>query len=261
MNNVLRWQQFYYHFYYQNMLKKIKIWVAKKVENIRRSLQLRYCKSCNVSIGENCLTDNILSRYGLKSFSTVYSHCRSNIDYAIALEKESYKNLLEDKFLYYDNSQGNRKVVRNNNYSINDNIFNHMHIKGFEFTHHDILGNIAFRKSMERKRDRLLNYKGKKNFNFFYHYRLNPNISISYILKRAKEFLTYYEKNNKKCRFIIFTQIIIKHKKERRLEKVAYSESIVIYTFYTLDIWGGDDPEILWARNDDDLIKEMLHNL
>lgn len=40
-----------------------------------------------LSLGENCLSDNILSRHSLKSFSTPFSHARSNIDYALELEK------------------------------------------------------------------------------------------------------------------------------------------------------------------------------
>lgn len=41
-----------------------------------------------LSLGENCLADDILKRYKLKSFSTPYSPTRSNIEYAIQSEKK-----------------------------------------------------------------------------------------------------------------------------------------------------------------------------
>ncbi|MFJ5369320.1 DUF1796 family putative cysteine peptidase, partial [Bosea sp. CER48] len=43
-----------------------------------------------LSLGENCLPDNILERNGLKMFSTPFSHGRSNIEYAIQLHSEGY---------------------------------------------------------------------------------------------------------------------------------------------------------------------------
>ncbi|MCQ2587766.1 MAG: papain-like cysteine peptidase [Treponema sp.] len=39
-------------------------------------------------MGENCLPDNILSRNDLKSFSSPFSYCRSNIEYILAFEKD-----------------------------------------------------------------------------------------------------------------------------------------------------------------------------
>ena len=54
-----------------------------------------------VSIGENCLADDILQRHGQKAFSTPYSFARSNIDYAIKLEETEYNTLLLPDNLYY----------------------------------------------------------------------------------------------------------------------------------------------------------------
>ena len=41
-----------------------------------------------LSLGENCLPDNVLQRHGRKTLSTVFSSGRSNIDYAVSLEEK-----------------------------------------------------------------------------------------------------------------------------------------------------------------------------
>ncbi len=91
-----------------------------------------------LSLGENCLPDNILRRHGLETFSTVYSSGRSNIDYALHLESEDYAYLLSQKYLYYDHV-GAAKVVRNRRYSKADDIYEALQSNGFEFTHHDVI--------------------------------------------------------------------------------------------------------------------------
>ena len=56
-----------------------------------------------LSLGENCLPDGILKRYGLKSFSTPYSSARSNIQYAIENELNNYTELLNRKNIVIEN--------------------------------------------------------------------------------------------------------------------------------------------------------------
>lgn len=80
------------------ILKRIKERLIREYRQLKQRLSDTYY----VSIGENCLTDNILDRFNIKSFSTPYSHGRSNIEYAIHLESEKYQNLLNPEFLYYD---------------------------------------------------------------------------------------------------------------------------------------------------------------
>ena len=239
-----------------NHLKKIK----SKLLDLKRNLKLYFSKNCYVSIGENCLTDNILSRHNIKSFSTIYSNGRSNLDYVIGLEKNDYKDLLNPKYLHFDYVD-KLKVVRNTFYSSADNIYHKLHLNGFEFTHHNIIENKNAKESVERKIRRFQKLKNKKNFTFFYHYRLNENISIDEIKSKGENFISIYKKNNKKAQLIIFTQKIIKKYDARKVEKITNKDSINIYIFHTMNAWQGNDKDIFWARIDDDLIKEMLDDI
>ncbi len=213
-----------------------------------------------LSIGENCLTDNILDRHNLKSFSTPYSHGRSNLDYAIELEKENYQNLLKSEFIYYDYI-GETKVVRNKHYSESDNIYNELHQNGFEFTHHDVIKNDLQRKSYERKILRMISFNKRKKLKFIYHYRINKNKNIKLLICKAQEFLSYYQKKGIKCEFVFFTQDIISRKEERELTKIHDSNNVKGYILKTLEIWEGNDDDTFWARKDDDLITKMLKEI
>lgn len=48
-----------------------------------------------LSLGENCLSDAILKRHGLKSFSTPFSLCRSNVDVVNQATEQSFTGLLD----------------------------------------------------------------------------------------------------------------------------------------------------------------------
>lgn len=236
---------------------KTKIKIIKK---IYKDFKNRIAKTHYISLGENCLTDNILQRNNLKSFSSPFSHGRSNIDYAIQLEKENYRNLLNPKFLIYD-YVGELKVVRNRYYTVSDNIYNDLHRNGFEFTHHDVINDEPQRRSYERKILRMKSFDKRKKLKFIYHYRNNENDDLSLIFNKAIEFLSFYQKRGIKCDFIFFTQEIVLKREEREIIKVFNSNNIKGYIFKTLDLWAGDDQEVFWARKDDDLIKKMLKEI
>lgn len=213
-----------------------------------------------LSIGENCLTDNILDRFKIKSFSTPYSHGRSNLDYVIELEKDSYSNLLKPEYLYYD-YVGDTKVVRNNYYSKSESIYNELHKNGFEFTHHDVLNNDAQRKSYERKIARMLSFDKNKNLKFVYHYRNNDDLNIDKLVFKAAEFLKFYQKKGIDCDFIFFTQEIVSENSKRSITKIHDTKNVRGYMLKTLELWVGDDEEVLWARKDDDLLSQMIQEI
>lgn len=75
----------------KRLFKKISGYI-KKIKHINDKYVI-------VSFGENCLTDNILSRNDLKSFSTPYSSGRSNIEYILAHEKEYFNDFLNSAYL------------------------------------------------------------------------------------------------------------------------------------------------------------------
>lgn len=213
-----------------------------------------------LSIGENCLTDNILDRHNIKSFSTPYSHGRSNLDYAISLEKENYRNLLKSEYLYYD-YLGETKVVKNKYFIKSDNIYNELHQNGFEFTHHDVIDNKSHRLSYERKILRMTSFSKRKKIKFIYHYRYSDKRDLKLIVLKAEKFLSLYQNKGIKCEFIFFSQSIISKKKERSLIKIHDSNNVKGYIFKTLEIWGGDNQDIFWAKKDDDLITKMIKEI
>jgi hypothetical protein len=237
----------------KQILRKLQALARRTKSEIR----LIFSKTVNVSLGENCLTDNILERHGVKSFTSPYAHGRSNLDYATQLESRSYSGLLDQDKLSYE-ILGEKQVVRNRSKLSCDPIFTELHRNGFEFTHHDVIKNQKHRESFKRKINRLQKYRGKKKFRFFYHYRYSEFLDLDSIERKAKDFLEFYNRNIPSCEFIVFTQKIIAREKPRRIEFRSYDERVTTCIFYTYDVWSGDDGNLFWARVDDDLIGEML---
>lgn len=237
-------------------MKTLKKFVNKKVNSIKGSIKLKFSKSLWLSLGENCLTDNILARHNFKSFSSPYSHGRSNLDYAISLEEKKYESLLEPENLKYD-YVGDARVVRSTIVNQSDAIYHELHMNGFEFTHHDVKESDKQRKSLERKISRLYSFRGKKDFVFLYHYRFNENIDLDKIFTKAKKFTAFYSGLNKKYNMVVFTQKIISDEKERKVY-FKQDDNILFFELHTKHIWSGDNENIFWARVDDDLIKKML---
>ena len=54
-----------------------------------------------VSFGENCLTDDILKRHNLKSYSTPYSSSRSNIEYILQIEEDCFSDFLNPEYIEF----------------------------------------------------------------------------------------------------------------------------------------------------------------
>ncbi len=229
--------------------------MKNKILKFYNSWGFLFKKDIALSLGENCLTDNILSRHGKKSLSTPYSHSRSNLEYAIKLERENYKYLLQKENIRKFNLK-DQIVLRNSSNFRSSDIFSELHKNGFEFTHHDVLYNQEHRKSYERKIKRIKIIRIFKNVNFYYHYRQNDNMSTDKIFSLAEEFLSFY---GKKTQLNIFTQEIIKKPSDRQVVKIEHSSNIRLFVFKTLKVWGGTDYDTFWAVSDDDLIRQMLN--
>ena len=110
---------------------------------------------------ENCLPDDILRRHKRKSFSSVFSSGRSNIEYAIQMERDGYKNLLKRDFLRYF-PDGDNSVLRSIFYKDCEGQYSERHMIGFEFTHHDPLKIKEDGRAFKRRISRQLKYRGKK---------------------------------------------------------------------------------------------------
>ncbi len=237
--------------------RKLKKIIITKFKKIASAVKTRFTNHLWISLGENCLTDNILQRYNLKSFSTPYSHGRSNLDYALQLERIKYNKLLDSVNLNYGFID-EKDVVRSTMIKRSDNIYHEVQMNGFEFTHHDIIKSDKAKNSLKRKIKILQRYKGIKDYIFFYHYRLNQNLSKDKIVEKAQEFSAFYKLNNRQCFLIIFTQKIVDNENQRGIYYSKAANNIHFFELRTIHHWAGNDQDIFWARVDDDLIKKMI---
>ena len=212
-------------------------------------------KNILFSIGENCLADNILAGNGLKSFSSPYASARSNVEYIVSFETEKFKDFLNDSFLYYEKDSQNNIPI-NKKYVSVKNKYHNSCSDGFEFTHHDVKGNITDRNKINKRCNRLLRLKNK-NIIMLYHHRYCENTDIKLLISHLNELADIYRSRRNNVHIFLFTQIIVPEKKYRHVENYI-EEGINIYNFYTTKIWAGDDENILWARCDDDLFNDMI---
>ncbi|MCQ2497665.1 MAG: papain-like cysteine peptidase [Lachnospiraceae bacterium] len=235
------------------MLKKLKR-IVKIVQNYFKN------GSQNVffSIGENCLADNILNRYEIKSFSSPFSSGRSNIEYILKFEQEGYEGFVDKSFLKYE-KVGNSEVARNKKYVETKNKYNSLCTNGFEFTHHDVISDVKVRNTIIRRCNRLLNISNK-NIYMLYHHRLCNETDESLLVEDLKKLKHIYENRHNKVFIYMFTQVIVNDPSERTISHNVVS-GINIYKLNTLDEWAGDDEDILWARCDDDLISDMIKDI
>lgn len=209
-----------------------------------------------LSFGENCLPDNILKRHGLKSFTTPYSHGRSNIEYILQIEKDRFKHFLNPKCLRYEESCGHR-VPRLKIYNEIHNTYDKLHMNGFEFTHHDVIGNPEHRDALKRRAKRMLKIRNC-HLIIFYHHRYCLSTDFSQLLDDLNKLRLIYLKRCRAVDVVLFHQSLIKDPSDRKLE-YSFAGGIHVFTFYTTKVWSGNDQDVFWARVDDDLIKEMLN--
>lgn len=213
-----------------------------------------------LSMGENCLTDNILQRFNKKSFSTPYSSNRTNIDYILTCEKDRYKTLLLKENLVYD-TLFDKKVVRSKFIQKCDDIYDKYHMKGFEFTHHDVIESQKDRESYDRRSKRLLDGREKENFVFLYFHRYNPKSNIELLRKKLNDLISFYKGNQNSVFIIFFYQQLIKDTSKRRIKIKKINDNFFEYVYHTQFNWAGNNPEIFWGLNDNDLISEMIKDV
>ncbi len=211
-----------------------------------------------ISFGENCLPDHLLDRYGLKSFTTPYSHGRSNIEYINAIEKDDFAHFLEKDYLKYCECNG-KNVVRNFYYIKLNNIYEDSVMKGFEFTHHDVISSERCRAQFRRRIKRIKEIRNK-NLYIFYHNRLCTQTNEKQLLNQLYNLYTRYSEQNNNVFVILFSQIIVEDREERKVV-YEFKDGIHIFRFYTLEVWAsnGINDDVFWAKTDDDLVCKMMN--
>jgi hypothetical protein len=209
-----------------------------------------------LSFGENCLTDNILSRYGLKSFTTPFSHCRSNIEYILELERNNYKNFISGEFLKYEDLNG-KPVPRLKTDLILKNNYHHLHKNGIEFPSHDVIKNKKYWNKVVRRTNKLKTFLGKAKYVLLYHHRVCEDNNLELLLMHLCELKKYYSTDEYECQIVLFKQIIIPEESEKKLI-YQKNNDIHIFDFHTHHTWTGRDQREYWAFIDDSLISKML---
>lgn len=244
------------------MLKRLQKQVIRAVRKSARNVKKwvkSFERSIVLSLGENCLADDILSRYGLKSFSSPYASGRSNIEYILSFEKERFSDFLNPEYLKKEQYEPNTIVVRNKKYLNLCNKYNNTVINGFEFTHHDVLDDKNVREELHRRCDRMLRLK-KKHIVFLYHHRLCEKTDYNLLIYHLNQLAEIYRNRGNDVSIFLFMQRIVTNPKERRVEH-HLNDGINHFIFYTLNEWAGKNQDLLWARCDDDLISIMVDQI
>lgn len=193
-----------------NYIKRIKKDISKNIELSKKNICF--------SIGENCLPDNILNRYNLKSFSSPYSSGRSNIEYILYYEHEEFKSFVDNKLLRKELFNNTSEVIRNQKIQLN-NTYHESCMNGFEFTHHNVLEDDKARAAIKRRCSRLLGLHNK-NIVMLYHHRLCENTDEMLLIKHLKELSDIYKQRNNKVSIFCFTQTIVNDLSQRKVKKI-----------------------------------------
>ena len=238
---------------------KLRKRINAKVKSLLNELKISRSKKLYLSFGENCLSDNILDRYKLKSFTTPFSHGRCNVEYILNLEKDNYRKFLAPENLNYEELNG-KDVPRLKSYRNIQNTYHELQMNGFEFTHHDVIKDGNLKIKFRERVMKLLQYKGKKKYIILYHHRFCAETNFELLIEHLNLLKSLYSKNNINSEVILFKQVIIKSELNRKMNYSLY-KNIHIFDFNTISIWEGDTPELLWAKCDDDLINKMIDKI
>jgi hypothetical protein len=210
------------------------------------------------SIGENCLSQDIIDRRKMNTMISPFSRVRSNIDYALALLKEDFVDFLNPEYLQY-RERYDKKIVTNSKYKCAPGVFDSSVANEFEFTHHDVIASDEALKSFERKTERFRALiKSESPITFLYHHRSRPGKQMPHVLAQLNEFARHVEgMRNAPVSVICFAQTIFKDISERRIE-ITQHERTMLAVLHTKQAWLGTDADVFWGRVDDDLFDQML---
>ncbi|ANI83148.1 DUF1796 family putative cysteine peptidase [Kosakonia oryzae] len=240
----------------RNHLKSLK----RTITHLRKKWKYRHSGDADVywiSLGENCLPDDILRRHNRKSFSSIFSSGRSNIEYILQMEKDNYQNLLDKTYLQHF-PDGDHSVVRSTYYKDCVGQYSERHMLGFEFTHHDPLGISADKQTFKRRIERQLAWRGNKNFVFLYHHRVTANSDLALLREHLNELLSLYNAKGCECEVVLFYQNIVPQETQKRIDFTPHHSGLLEFACHTHEIWGGEDQDTFWARKDDRLFVEMF---
>ena len=210
-----------------------------------------------LSIGENCLGNDVLRRFGLHAPSTPYSSARSNLDHVLQLERNDYEGFLDDAALADGVTAGNKPVSLSKSVASSNGMYRQGPNTVFEFTHIDPR-TAQGKADMYRRVQRMLDLRrdGTRKV-FLYHHRGSKGFNSAAVAKLsegAAEFLS----RHRNASMVFFTQLIVPDPSHRAVTLTATAPGCVFFNLATVSPWGGNDPDMLWARKDNDLLTQML---
>jgi hypothetical protein len=194
----------------------------------------------HIALGENCLIDKLLDKYGLKEESYTFGSVRTNISINLQILKDDFKNFIAKKHLYSTWLEEDQKnVIKNSFYTQTEDIFNETVSTHFEFTHHNVLENEKDRKSFNRKIDRLKKrLKSRDEIIFYYNYRNSPNNNLEKLLDLFREFTKQISRKygHTRIKYVIFYQ---NQNTETKHFKIKAIQNITLIECFDKQEWRG----------------------
>jgi hypothetical protein len=212
-----------------------------------------------LSLGENCLSDAILHRHGIKTTASPFSHGRSNVEYATQADATNFKGFLHRRNLEPGFANG-KPVLRSRLYTSTPGLFRRSCSQGFEITHHDPIKNADHRRSFERKISRWISIRDSDDdVAFLYHHRATgSDADISRVVEKLDLFARQYSRaRQRRCFVLCIVQNLIPAESHRAYCIEELAERIWTARIDSYEAWSGGGPQF-WALNDDDLIGDVL---
>lgn len=200
-----------------------------------------------VSLGENCLTQEIINDLGVNCVVSPYSWALSTIDHILNLQEKEL--IVEDYFQALEPIYNEKYSVHKTSKNSNNSFFIETN-KNLVFRHHDFISNSQDYEKIQRRMDR---YKSLNNEDvvFLYYYRVSEIPNYQYVRSRLEFFISKYYPKAKALMFYPTNS------DERSITLVQDKNNVFEFEVKTLIPYEGDFD--LWkAKPDRDLHKEML---
>lgn len=208
-----------------------------------------------VSIGENCLCQEVIRRHELNTAVGPFSWARGNIDYVIQLVQENFIDFLNPKFLIHREMWG-KSPSTNIKYKCKPGIYERSVCNGFEFTHKDVIASEEAATNTARKTSRFQEtvLKPGAPVILVYHYRYVPDTmcDVDYISKKINELrnLIAEQREGERLKVLLIRQEIISSDEDRHVS-LSMDEGIYTAIFHTHTVWSGKDENVFGVVDDD----------
>lgn len=173
-------------------------------------------------------------------------------------ERTDYADILEKSNLQHGLTAGGKPAILSSVYK-STNLFKHGPNLEFEFTHSNPLDNQREITDLRRRIDRQieLRHTGEKKI-FAYHHRSRRGFSEP-VRRSLQRGVSLLREKYRAAYFLFFTQKLITPGNGARGFTVEFQDSNQsLLTFLTYDQWGGRNPDLMWARRDNDLLESAF---